>query len=172
VQVHAPGDYTVQAWKVDENLLYTFIAGAGQLGSGSPTNHSYLWFEKNTLLKIRASENYTDPNNNNYIVSVETLEDTNIPQLRAALTGQEMNSTQFTNTSSSSASSDATRPISYPLEWVALVAIVAVAVVVVAMASYFARRKNSESLEASVGNVECVESALHVRPRVNTRFCK
>jgi len=165
VQVHALGDHTVQAWQVNETLLYAFIAG--QVGPPtSPTSHSYVWFEKNTLMKIRESQNYTDPSNNDYIVSVETLEDTNIPQLMAALTGQEMNSTQSTTTSGIAQSTQSTSALSstasgiaqspgYQLEWAVLA--VVVVVTVAATASYFARGRHPDSIAASAGEAQICE---------------
>jgi len=152
VQVHALGDQMVQAWKVNETLLYTFIAGE-VYGPGTPTSHSYVWFEKNTLMKIRESENYTNPSNNDYIVSLATLEDTNIPQLTAALTGQEMNSTQSTKALSSTASGIAqAQSPGYQLEWAVLA--VAVVVTVAATASYFARGRHPDSIAASAGKAQ------------------
>jgi len=147
VRVHALGNHTVQAWKVDEHVLYGFIAGQ----PGPPVNRSLLWFEKDTLMKIRASENYTDPSNH-YIVSVETLEDTNIPQLRAALTGQETNSTLSTSALSSSTASGTAQSPSYPIGWAALTAVVVVTIV--AVASYFARGRSPDPFAVPTGKTQ------------------
>jgi hypothetical protein len=129
---------TAQAWRVDENALYRFIGGATAL-PGEPLNPSLVWFEKDTLMKVRESTNYTDPNNN-YIVSIETLEGTNIPQLEAALTGQELSSTQSTSALSSSTSTGTAQSPSYPTDWAALVAVVVVTILAVAF--YFIRGRN------------------------------
>ncbi len=150
LHVSGSGTPTVQAWKVDENVLYGFLGRPPEPPS-FPVNPSLVWFEKDTLMKVRESTNYTDPNGN-HIASVETIEDTNIPQLKSALTSQQSysysslsSSTSATASLSTSTSATAQSP-GDNFEAAGVVAVVVVTVT--AMASYFLRANHRPSLRA------------------------
>jgi len=83
VPINLPGssEYRIQAWKVDEPVLDTFVEGLTIERSPNP---SLVWFEQSTLMKVRESNNETD-SSGNYLVSIETIAETNIPQLQTAL---------------------------------------------------------------------------------------
>lgn len=83
VPINLPGssEYRIQAWKVDEPVLDTFVEGLTIERSPNP---SLVWFEQSTLMKVRESNNETD-SSGNYLVSVETVAKTNIPQLETVL---------------------------------------------------------------------------------------
>jgi hypothetical protein len=142
--VHVPdsGSPAVQAWKVDEHALSRLIGGVAT-PSGGPVDPSFIWFEKDTLMKVRASTNYTD-SNHNYVVSVRTMEDTNIPQLKTALASQESYSTQSSSLSSSSTTTAIVEPPGSTLVAAALVVAVVVTVAVIS-SSYALQRRNRKT---------------------------
>lgn len=135
VSVPYMGSTAVQAWKVNESALYLYVGGA-PVSPSAPVIPSFVWFEKSTLMKIRESTNFTDPLNN-YVVSIETIEDTNIPQLKSALMYQGSNSTQATGLPMSSSTSTTAQSPDNTFEEAALLA--AFVVATVAVASYIAR---------------------------------
>jgi hypothetical protein len=144
LHIAGPTSPTIQAWKVNETRLNLWIYGMfGE--SGAIVNSSFVWFEKDLSVKIRESTNYTIPVYGHYIISVEKLEDTNMPQLKPLLMSQgSTNSSrqESTTVSASLATSAATQSTDYPLEGSAVLA-AAVVTAMVATGFYFARRKHS-----------------------------
>jgi len=139
VRVRVSGGPNVQAWRVDETRLYSLIGGEpAQLIT--PVNPSLVWFEKNTLMKVRESTNYTDPSHN-YVSSVETMEETNIPQLESALASQE---------SSPSSSTTIVASLSPGYELEAAVLVVVVVVAATAILSNFAKAKQRDSQQPTM----------------------
>ena len=122
VHVGGSASPSVQAWRVDENTLDSFIGGIA-LPSNTPVNARLVWFERDTLMKIRESTNYTDSSYGE-VVSVETLEDTNMPQLKTSLTSQGSYSSQSSSLQSSSATSLAVQSPGYVFDAAALTAVI------------------------------------------------
>jgi uncharacterized membrane-anchored protein len=85
-------------------------------------------------MKVRESYNYTDPSNN-YVVSVETMEDTNIPQLESAMAFQGSYSSISATTVTLTA-----QPPGYGLETAVLIVVAIVAVTAV-MSNYVRLRQ-------------------------------
>jgi hypothetical protein len=144
LHLSGPAGPAIQAWKVNETALNIWIYG--MLGeSKAIVNASFVWFDKDLSVKVRESTNYTNPVLHHHIVSVEKLEDTNIPQLESVL--MPLGST---TAASASASATSGAPQSTDaLEWSALPA--AIVVAIVATAFYFTRKKLSASSDAVPG---------------------
>jgi hypothetical protein len=107
--VPGSGGSTVQAWRTDEVKLGIWVTG--MRSSGAIVKSSFIWFEKDMLVKVREGANFTDLADGHYIVSAETMVDTNIPQLEPALTALGQYSVQSARSSSPSTTSvDAQSP--------------------------------------------------------------
>ena len=81
MSIPALGGSPVQAWKVNADTLGNFVDGQPFVSSYS--NPSFIWFEKNSLVKVRESGN--DTYSNGYPVNgIETIAKTNMPQLESS----------------------------------------------------------------------------------------
>jgi hypothetical protein len=146
------GGTTIQAWRVNETRFDDFVDGP----PFANRNPSLLWFERNSMVKVMESDNYTDPSGD-VVVSLGKIIGTNVPQI--ATDG-------FPSSAFSSADSSTAGPSNV---LVAVGAFVAVAVTMVGVGGsrYLRGAGRKDKVQAgSKRHSPCVKGSLRLRRRL------